>query len=198
MILNDSEKLFKNIYLKLLYLYLFYFINLIISITLINVYQNLSCFIFNFNLYIDLFLKSLTIIQIIYVYKKRIHNVSYIFLWEYITCISLICYPFFFILVESQKGLDSICWKYNPLFIYFCVFNPIFFFAVFKTGKRRFFVQENNECVICLEDITLLDKVVIDYCGHTFHRYCISTWFEFNNTCPVCRIICSSSNLRTS
>ena len=199
--INDSENnlqiMFKNIYIKFLALYLFYFFNLITTVILINIFKDLSCIPFNFLIYVDLFLKTLIIIQIIYVYRKRIHNINYIFLWKYCTGVFFITYPLVLFIIESQKGWNGVCKQYNILSIYCCLFASVFFFIIFKTGNRNLFIQENDECVVCLDNISLLDKVKIDSCGHLFHRSCILTWFTFNYTCPTCRIRCSPSDLRS-
>ena len=44
-----------------------------------------------------------------------------------------------------------------------------------------------GECSICLE--STYPPLVKLYCGHSFHKHCISRWFDKNNTCPVCRKI---------
>jgi hypothetical protein len=45
-----------------------------------------------------------------------------------------------------------------------------------------------NSCPICLCD--LIDDIKeTKTCRHKFHRECITTWLENNNTCPSCRMI---------
>ena len=54
-----------------------------------------------------------------------------------------------------------------------------------------------NECCICLEDMIKNDtKIQVLSCGHSFHKSCLSKWFEQDNTCnkvthtcPYCRSI---------
>ena len=41
-----------------------------------------------------------------------------------------------------------------------------------------------NECSICLDKIYFRYKTE---CNHLFHKKCIITWLENNNTCPFCR-----------
>ena len=43
------------------------------------------------------------------------------------------------------------------------------------------------ECAICLEKDN--NKFTTLKCNHTFHKKCISTWLNNNNTCPYCREI---------
>ena len=42
-----------------------------------------------------------------------------------------------------------------------------------------------GECSICLEGTC--PPLLKLYCGHSFHKHCISRWFKTHNTCPVCR-----------
>lgn len=46
------------------------------------------------------------------------------------------------------------------------------------------FSEENKECSICLDEKT---NVKLN-CGHHFHEDCILVWFQYNASCPVCRI----------
>lgn len=52
-------------------------------------------------------------------------------------------------------------------------------------------------CAICNEVLNIQDNRVETSCKHQFHINCISTWFETKNTCPVCRNVCGSSDLKT-
>ena len=40
-------------------------------------------------------------------------------------------------------------------------------------------------CSICFDECK--GKTCTLECGHTFHTKCIFTWFNKNNTCPMCR-----------
>lgn len=42
-------------------------------------------------------------------------------------------------------------------------------------------------CSVCLTDFALGEKAMFVPCAHIFHPECLKTWFEENNTCPVCR-----------
>ena len=194
---NEYERRLKKLYIKLVCLYIFYCLNLMITILIINFYNYYSCIVFNLNLYVDIGFKSLIILHIFYVYFKRKYNINFIFIWKYVSCLSFFSYPLFLFIVMSEKGWNGICPQFNPLFIYICILSSAFFFVIFRIGNTTIFIQENNECVICLDNILLQDKVRIDSCGHIFHRNCILTWFLFNNSCPVCRIRSSPSDLRS-
>jgi hypothetical protein len=47
---------------------------------------------------------------------------------------------------------------------------------------------ENNECIICLEDMLVDDKVKILDCGHMYHYKCIDDWIKKKKelNCPIC------------
>ena len=44
-----------------------------------------------------------------------------------------------------------------------------------------------DECSICLEKYNLKEKIVQLECNHAFHKKCIETWLNKNNSCPQCR-----------
>lgn len=51
--------------------------------------------------------------------------------------------------------------------------------------------QDKNECMICMSDFQLKEKLKIMPCTHFFHTDCIREWFKNNDTCPICK--CSLS-----
>ena len=59
-----------------------------------------------------------------------------------------------------------------------------------KPIKKEYIVVdkefENNECIICLENMIKGDKIKILECGHIYHYNCINDWFKKVNECPVC------------
>lgn len=50
--------------------------------------------------------------------------------------------------------------------------------------------DQNNECVICLEDIKEDTSRTLT-CGHIFHSDCIDSWNNVQVNCPICRTITS-------
>ena len=48
------------------------------------------------------------------------------------------------------------------------------------------------ECVICLTEIALEDRVANAACAHVFHKRCIARWLVQQSTCPTCRADASS------
>ncbi|KAG8067277.1 hypothetical protein GUJ93_ZPchr0005g14962 [Zizania palustris] len=47
--------------------------------------------------------------------------------------------------------------------------------------------QNNESCVICLEEYKSEDSLGRLKCGHRFHTNCIKKWLQVKNTCPVCK-----------
>ena len=47
---------------------------------------------------------------------------------------------------------------------------------------------ENNECIICLEQMLVDHKVKILDCGHMYHYRCIDEWIKKKKeiNCPLC------------
>ena len=47
---------------------------------------------------------------------------------------------------------------------------------------------ENNECIICLEQMLVDHKVKILDCGHMYHYRCINEWINKKKeiNCPLC------------
>ena len=43
-----------------------------------------------------------------------------------------------------------------------------------------------EDCSICLDNIKT-DNAIQLKCKHIYHRKCLFTWFENNDTCPMCR-----------
>eukprot|EP00762_Andalucia_godoyi_P005264 ANDGO_06826.mRNA.1 ERAD-associated E3 ubiquitin-protein ligase HRD1 len=42
----------------------------------------------------------------------------------------------------------------------------------------------DHTCVVCREDMVEAKQL---RCGHCFHRHCLLTWAQQNNSCPLCR-----------
>ena len=48
-------------------------------------------------------------------------------------------------------------------------------------------VYRELECVICITNYELNDKVRKIHCGHMFHEECLRDWLKEHHTCPLCR-----------
>jgi hypothetical protein len=46
---------------------------------------------------------------------------------------------------------------------------------------------DSETCVVCLEPYRTEDPVMRLYCGHLYHRECVSPWLNTNGACPTCR-----------
>ena len=45
-----------------------------------------------------------------------------------------------------------------------------------------------DDCVICLESMTLNDELLKLRCGHIFHKDCLIPWLVQKQECPLCRL----------
>jgi E3 ubiquitin-protein ligase RNF115/126 len=55
--------------------------------------------------------------------------------------------------------------------------------------------NEKKNCVICLNDFEKSQKALITPCTHLFHSDCIRSWFETQNTCPICKYVIDGESL---
>ncbi|XP_020095322.1 probable E3 ubiquitin-protein ligase RHB1A [Ananas comosus] len=46
--------------------------------------------------------------------------------------------------------------------------------------------EEEDFCIICLEEYTAENPHIVPKCGHNFHLNCILAWLERSDRCPVC------------
>ncbi|KAH7651747.1 Zinc finger RING/FYVE/PHD-type protein [Dioscorea alata] len=46
---------------------------------------------------------------------------------------------------------------------------------------------EYDQCVICMEEFIVGEKIQRLPCSHCFHENCIFCWFRNKDTCPICR-----------
>ncbi|MBU79092.1 MAG: hypothetical protein CMD29_03075 [Flavobacteriales bacterium] len=49
-------------------------------------------------------------------------------------------------------------------------------------------LDEDEECIICLNGYLKDQNMSILSCGHKFHKSCIDTWFTYKKLCPFCDI----------
>ena len=56
------------------------------------------------------------------------------------------------------------------------------------TNKSFINNQKENfrECVICLEEMKVGDKLTIIGCSHIYHSCCIQRWEKKKRICPLC------------
>ena len=55
------------------------------------------------------------------------------------------------------------------------------------TIKNQIIHNNNQNCIICFEEITFNEKHYL-HCGHCFHCDCINRWIDMgNNRCPLCK-----------
>ena len=47
----------------------------------------------------------------------------------------------------------------------------------------------NNECIICLDNMSINEKIIMIDCGHKYHKTCLLDWFQKKKICPVCDFI---------
>ena len=60
---------------------------------------------------------------------------------------------------------------------------------VVKDVKKYFVLKkefDNNECIICLDNMIKNDHINMLDCGHMYHNKCISEWFAVKKECPIC------------
>ena len=44
-----------------------------------------------------------------------------------------------------------------------------------------------DSCMICLEQLSQGENVIVLDCGHPFHRNCLDPWLKIHSECPNCR-----------
>jgi E3 ubiquitin-protein ligase DOA10 len=66
--------------------------------------------------------------------------------------------------------------------------------------KRKFDTntfKNEDQCAICLGEYTEESEVTPLPCDyrHYFHTQCIESWFERNNTCPLCKKVITKEDM---
>ena len=54
-----------------------------------------------------------------------------------------------------------------------------------KYDKDKY--SENYQCIICMEEFKIKEKVKLLPCGHIFHKNCIKEWLLKQKSCPFCK-----------
>uniref|UniRef100_A0A915DYJ5 RING-type E3 ubiquitin transferase n=1 Tax=Ditylenchus dipsaci TaxID=166011 RepID=A0A915DYJ5_9BILA len=55
-------------------------------------------------------------------------------------------------------------------------------------------VDDETQCVTCMNTLSLREKVAILDCSHIFHKNCIEPWLRQHDTCPICREVVNPRN----
>lgn len=55
--------------------------------------------------------------------------------------------------------------------------------------------ENNNNCIICLGEFEIGEKISILPCTHIFHANCIENWLVLHLNCPVCKFQVTLSSL---
>ena len=56
--------------------------------------------------------------------------------------------------------------------------------SMFDKDNRIIKKKDKKECSICLGEMIVKERL---FCGHYFHKKCITSWCETSKTCPICR-----------
>lgn len=56
-----------------------------------------------------------------------------------------------------------------------------------KVDEMTFGPDDNTNCIVCYNDVTLGETLIFLACAHWFHEECVVQWLREHNTCPFCR-----------
>ena len=58
-------------------------------------------------------------------------------------------------------------------------------------------LEIDDQCSICLDELSIDEKVIILPCVHYFHKSCIKQWLSRKTYCPICasKKICCTDKL---
>jgi len=49
--------------------------------------------------------------------------------------------------------------------------------------------DQNGDCLVCRDVVENGAEIIkIPSCLHSFHKDCVSKWFKYQSTCPICRV----------
>ena len=72
----------------------------------------------------------------------------------------------------------------DPNFIKYTILKD---YPITKIKSISKLSEENQQCLICLENFKKGDESIILPCIHIFHSKCIAAWVKKSHTCPVCK-----------
>ena len=94
------------------------------------------------------------------------------------------------------------CFLGIPCLFIVCVIIPVMIYrytrkrkstqlALEKTEFRELQQKNDDDCAICMEEVTVGDTEGKLPCQHAFHKQCIKQWIttKYNPNCPECRDI---------
>ena len=59
---------------------------------------------------------------------------------------------------------------------------------VYPDANADDFRSSDNVCIICREEMVAGNTCKKLPCGHIFHKSCLRTWFQRQQSCPTCRL----------
>ena len=103
-------------------------------------------------------------------------NISYIEIFFIAVSASLIISIIFFIkLMYKKYNLQIVAEeKKDTIELQWALYNPI-----------KHYIPE--QCIICISEFKLNEKLITLECGHTYHYECITEWYQKNQACPICK-----------
>jgi hypothetical protein len=98
---------------------------------------------------------------------------------------------------NEQNKSNIITFTFNFIIILFLLnYTRLVIMTQYKYFKmkkliRGQYIKEDSlirECVICIEDINVNEKIIKLSCNHYYHKKCLLPWINVSKTCPMCRI----------
>ena len=89
-----------------------------------------------------------------------------------------------------QEGmiLQNVCYIYDDIFNIFIVFRAIHNMNTwYPDATPEELENTDNVCIICREEMQAPSTKKLP-CNHIFHKNCLRSWFQRQQTCPTCRL----------
>lgn len=125
------------------------------------------------------------------IYRNRISKVSE-FLQFFITVIATIVSWIYLrrdILNQFLLYLNTLHIIVVMIIIYLSPNYEVRYFYYFRIFQK----YRETKCIICYENYTYLDKIVVLECNHYYHQNCLYQWFDTEESikeipsCPMCK-----------